>query len=211
MKAKLLSGVLVMVALSAGVIAPAMAQQRDNDQIRSLRAQVRDVTRLQREAELARQAAERASAEASEALVVARSRADELAGGQEGARARAVNAEREVARLKAKLVELEVAATKRDEIVRQTQDELGRQRVAGAATQDRLQSVEELLGQCRSDNAVLATTASELLDAYEGKGVGAILGETEPFTGIGRVRLEVLKERYSEKIEAATLRAESRQ
>ena len=50
------------------------------------------------------------------------------------------------------------------------------------------------------------SVADDLLAAYQNKGVFDVLGEGEPFTGIGRVRLENLLETYRDKVDAAAER-----
>jgi len=69
--------------------------------------------------------------------------------------------------------------------------ELERNRLAGEQTRSR-----DDYRQCARDNVALYETGIEVLEALENKGFLSVLGQKEPFTGIGRARLENLVDAY---------------
>jgi chromosome segregation ATPase len=60
---------------------------------------------------------------------------------------------------------------------------------------------------CEGKNVELLGLNHELLDRYRAKSCADALAEAEPFTGIGRVRLENLLEEYKDRVSAARFRA----
>jgi chromosome segregation ATPase len=53
---------------------------------------------------------------------------------------------------------------------------------------------------CAAKNATLFKLGNTILDAYEHKGFGEVLGENEPFTGLKRVELENAYQDYQNKL-----------
>ncbi|MEW6664906.1 MAG: hypothetical protein AB1512_06765 [Thermodesulfobacteriota bacterium] len=68
-----------------------------------------------------------------------------------------------------------------------------------------LREKEQRLSRCISHNEKLSSTAGELLDRYDGKGVLGALLQKEPFTQIQRVEIENLIDEYRSRIEEGTL------
>jgi NADPH-dependent curcumin reductase CurA len=60
--------------------------------------------------------------------------------------------------------------------------------------------------QCKADNAKLYSTGVELLERYEGKGLGEVFSSKEPFLQLGRVTLENVGAQYAEALKAAKLK-----
>lgn len=60
---------------------------------------------------------------------------------------------------------------------------------------------------CEGKNVQLLELNGELLGRYRAKSCGDALVEAEPFTGLGRVRLENLIEEYRDRIQGARFRA----
>jgi chromosome segregation ATPase len=57
------------------------------------------------------------------------------------------------------------------------------------------------LDRCRIHNGELAMAAYDLLDAFENKGIFGAMMQSEPLTGIGKIRIEHLIQEYRLKID----------
>lgn len=193
-----LISLLVLIQVAA---APAWAA--DEQQIRQLRLQVRESMQMARDAQ---QEAAKASAAAQDAQTERDALAGELEtiGEERGKLAASVGylrSERE--RLSAHVAELEATLEKERMAHEDTRGRLqvqtrGRLEAEAGLTRETAQ-----LMTCRQHNGEMARAAEDLLKAYEEKGVFSALGEQEPVTGIGRVRLENLLETYRDKVEEA--------
>lgn len=181
----------------------ALAQSGDT-QIRQLRLQVRQSMQAARDAQQAATAA-RAEVEQAKAAQAGLSRSLEEAEQARGALAGSVSQLRGArAALEAKVAELTQALADEQAAHRHTRDQLLDQtRIRETVARD-LAAHQTALATCRKHNGELAGVVDQLLHAYEDKGVFTIIGQHEPFTGIGQVRLENLLETYRDKLDAAT-------
>ncbi len=191
----------LFLLLAASVLQPPPVAAQQDEATRRLRAQLRETQRMQQAAEESRRLADAAATAAEQALEAAREREEGLSAELAAVRNRALGASRESEQLRQRLTELEgrLAEEREQRALVETDFERYRRASATADTQR-----NEELAQCRRDNASLAQSARELLEAYAAKSVLEVLGKAEPFTGIGQVRLENLIERYRERIEDAS-------
>jgi predicted nucleic acid-binding Zn-ribbon protein len=200
-----------MMALAVAMCAlhgPAHAEgNRDQEQIRRLRMQLREV---QQQQEATVQEA-RTKAEADKAALAQSMKA--VQGEAAAQRAAASTASRRV-----KAMSDEIAALQKDKA--QLQEDLVKAKQAleeaqtkstaqqGQASQtiagleQRHVQTSSALDQCRHDNAGLYQLGSELLDKYERKGLGEVFSANEPFLGLARVKLENAKAAYQDKLDA---------
>lgn len=193
--------VFTLMVLMQMASAPAWAA--DEQQIRQLRLQVRESVQMARDAQ---QAASKASADAQQAQAERDALAGELAtvDGERGRLAASVGYLRaENKRLSAKLAELEATLEKERLAHEDTRGQLQAQTRGRQDAEARFARENDLLMTCRQHNGEMAKAAEDLLHAYENKGVFSSLSEQEPFTGIGRVRLENLLETYRDKLDEA--------
>lgn len=80
-------------------------------------------------------------------------------------------------------------------------EQLARTRDADAKRLDEQQrALGERAANCTRDNSELVGIAREILERYRRKGVWDAVRNTEPLTGIHRVRLETLAQQYHAKI-----------
>ncbi len=179
------------------------AQAADDTQIRQLRLQVRQSMQAARDARQAAATAETDSrsakaqnAELSQALDDVERKRGELS-----ASVSRLQAAR--AALTSRVAELEKALADEQAVHQKTQLQLGEQAKAREAAERRFAQAQRTAVTCRTHNRELVGVANDLLHAYEEKGVFAVIGEHEPLTGIGQVRLENLLATYGDKIEAA--------
>jgi chromosome segregation ATPase len=194
---------LLLLACLGAVSLPARSAG-DEEAIRQLRLQVRQSMQMARDAQQAAAAAEAeaSAAQAEQAALGASLMAAEQARGALAATAAQLRREREA--LGEKLAALEQALAEARSAHQQTRDALAAQTGERERAEGQLRQSQAALATCRDHNGQLADAAQTLLDAYQDKGVFAVLGEHEPFTGIGRVRLENLLETYRDRLEAAT-------
>jgi chromosome segregation ATPase len=101
--------------------------------------------------------------------------------------------------LKARVAELEASLQRSTEQGQVCQATLGQARVNLGATNRDLSS---RLGQCLKDNQALVVLGQDLLERYENKGFGEVLGAKEPFIQSGRVKLENQGQEIRAKLEA---------
>lgn len=194
----------VLLAVCIGLLMPpVLAQGAADAQLRQLRLQVRQAMQAARDAQEAADAA-KADAEAARAQQVELQTAlGEAAGRRDAAAASASRLQQDKAALEAKLVTAESALAETRGLLAAVRTELNAQ-VAGRRTAEAgLRDTDAALATCRAHNGELVGVANDLLAAYQNKGVFDVLGEGEPLTGIGRVRLENLLETYRDKVDAA--------
>jgi DNA repair exonuclease SbcCD ATPase subunit len=192
----------------------AMAQKadREQEQLRRLREQVRQMQQEQGTLQTAAQAAQAEAAREKAAAEGAVKSAKAQAASQQGALSRRVSAmaaelatltqdktrlTEEAAQLRKQLDEAQAALKQRDELAR-----LADTKATGIQT-----AQAKSIDSCRSTNAELYTLGTELLGRYERKGVGEVLGSSEPFFQLARVRLENTRAEYADKLDALKLKA----
>lgn len=111
-----------------------------------------------------------------------------------------------------RLNETEKALRSSSDLYATCQRDLGStRRDMGAANQELSEANARLgsrLKQCSTFNGELHAIGTDLLQRYENKGFGEVLGTTEPFIQKARVRLENLSEEIRGKLEARRLPAE---
>jgi uncharacterized protein (DUF3084 family) len=80
-------------------------------------------------------------------------------------------------------------------------EQLARARDGDAKQLDELQRIlAQRVNGCERDNAQLVDLAEEVLDSYRNKGVWDAMRDAEPLTGIHRVQLETLAQKYHARI-----------
>lgn len=207
-----------VVTVSAAVLmlcaGSAMAQKadREQEQLRRLREQVRQMQQEQGTLQTAAQTAQAEAAREKAAAEGAVKSAKAQAASQQGTLSRrvaALNAEvasltqdkarltEEAAQLRKQLDEAQAAGKQRDEQAR-----LADAKATGIQT-----AQAKAIDACRTQNAELYTLGTELLGRYERKGVGEVLGSSEPFFQLARVRLENTRAEYADKLDALKLKA----
>ena len=193
---------LLFAALLIGALP---AHGADDAQLRQLRLQVRQAMQAARDAQQAATEAQTRSQDLG-------AERDRLAGSLDAVEQVRAQLDGEVARLRRETTALETRVGELEQALASEQAAHRDARRALEETSGRLTMAVKTNGQllaayrsCHAHNGELARAAAALLDAYEGKGVLSVLGEHEPFTGIGRVRLENLMETYRDQIDAATL------
>lgn len=197
----------VFLAMCIGLLMPPVLAQGSADaQLRQLRLQVRQAMQTARDAQQSADAA-KADAEAARARQVELQAAlDEAMGRRDVAAASVSRLRQDNGALEGKLTTVESALTETRELLAAVRTELNAQ-VAGRRTAEAgLRDTDAALATCQAHNGELVSVADDLLAAYQNKGVFDVLGEGEPFTGIGRVRLENLLETYRDKVDAAAER-----
>lgn len=194
----------MVLALGVLMCSGAALAQNGDAQIRQLRLQVRQSMQAARDAQQAATAAQ-AEVEQVKAAQAGLSRSLEEAEQARGALAGSVSQLRGArAALEAKVAELTQALADEQASHQHTRDQLLDQtRIRETVARD-LAAHQTALATCRKHNGELAGVVDQLLHAYEEKGVFTIIGQHEPFTGIGQVRLENLLETYRDRLENAT-------
>jgi chromosome segregation ATPase len=210
-----------LTSLRAGLLAALMivasgadAQQasREQEQLRRLRAQAQQ---LQQALSAEQQARQQADAEAARLKQAAEIELPKLEEEAAAARRRAGGMQKRADQLAR---DLEEAQQARDALTRQLDDtrrQLEARERELAQTRGTLQTTERDLGttrgqadaltgrlaQCRKDNLELYRTGIEVLDRWRDRTLGEQVAQGEPFTQVGRVKLENLAETYRDRLE----------
>lgn len=184
---------------------PAQAQSdKDAEQLKRLRLQMRQVQQQSQSAQAAQAQADQARALAEQAL-------KKQEGELDRERAAAGNASRRAAAMQKELSALQAEHQRVSAELAATTEQLKALRVASSNAQQASQATEatlrkrgdELTAQlerCTGHNAELVQLGQELWSRYENKGLGEVLGTSEPFFQTARVRLENLKADYEKRI-----------
>jgi len=133
----------------------------------------------------------------------------------QGARSRH---DRELARLRKSSEEQLAQAAEREDALEsellETQDALAEARREGEQLRKRLANQEQTIGfwekrssSCDARNAELSKIGNDLIERYRGKTCEDVALENEPFTGLGRARMENLLEDYRERLRAQRVEA----
>lgn len=199
---------------------PVHAQQsREQEQIRRLRQQVQQVQQQQQEQAAALQRAGSEKAELQRRLDTAESELSQQ-------RSQALQSRKAGAELQAELARMRADAAGRQNELTALKEELERSTKAGEAARAELaqrrallatreatfadlwarhQAQASALQTCIVRNERLSALGHELLQRYEGKGVGELLSQHEPFLQLGRVQLENLVQGYREGLDQNAL------
>jgi YD repeat-containing protein len=192
----------MLTALVFAVAAPASAQQRSDaedrlrDMLRQTTIELRDAQsqNLELRAKIDELNAKGAAATAS----APRANVDTAA---------LRRAQSEAEQLRTALAEARRAIEERDQAMAQWQlaygqaEQLARTRDADAKRLDELQqTLTQRVDTCERDNAQLVDVAEEVLEKYRRKGVWDAMRDAEPLTGIHRVQLETLAQKYHARI-----------
>lgn len=192
----------MLTALLFAVAAPASAQQRSDAEDR-LRDMLRQTTIELRDAqsqnvELRAKIDELNAKGAATAASAPRANVDTAA---------LRRAQSEAEQLRTALAEARHAIEERDQALAQWQqaygqaEQLARTRDGDAKRLDELQqTLTQRVNACERDNAQLVDVAEEVLEKYRNKGVWDAMRDAEPLTGIHRVQLETLAQKYHARI-----------
>lgn len=210
-------------ALSCLMLAlPALAQQpsREQEQIRRLRQQVQQ---LQQEQSAQQGEVQRANAEKAEL----QRKLDALKADLGQQRNRSAEQKRAGEELQAELAKLREEEAARQNELTQLRQALERSTAANdqaraelerrgrlLATREatfadlwaRHQAQAEGLQTCIARNDRLAALGNELLQRYEGKGLGELFSQNEPILQFGRVQLENLVQGYRERLDQSAIK-----
>lgn len=116
-------------------------------------------------------------------------------------------AQRDATELRATLEKLRGMLDERDRALaqmKQSYEDAEQLASTRAADVTRLEGEQQVFTKrveaCEQDNAELVSIAREVLDRYRDKGVWDALRDAEPLTGLSRVKLETLVQRYHSRI-----------
>ncbi|MFN4264526.1 MAG: hypothetical protein ACK4F8_02125 [Aquabacterium sp.] len=191
------------VAMAVALL-PAHAADKEQEQIKRLKLQMRQIQQEQTDSQ-AKLAAEKAELEKS--VSTAKSSIS-------ASKAEAAAASRRAASLGAEIKSLKDEKQALTDQVAQLQKQLeelkqGSQLAADQSKQqlaeqkDAYQALLSKQDQCMAHNVELVRLGQDLLTRYEAKGFGEVLGAKEPMIQLGRVKLENLAQSYRDKIDAA--------
>lgn len=209
----------LLVALLGATSVHAQQASREQEQLRRLRAQAQQ---LQQALSAEQQARQQAAAEADRLKQAAEVELPKLEEEAASAKRRASGAQRKVDQLARELDDARVAAEAQMRQLEATRKQLADRERDLAQTRDTLQKTErELEGariqgesltgkltQCTKDNVALYQTGIDMLDRWRDRSLGERVGQAEPFTQIGRVKLENLVEGYRDRLEDSLSRPE---
>lgn len=202
--------VLMTCALGLLAVVAHAEPDKDAEQLKRLKLQVRQAQQQQQQAQEAQATADQARQQAEQSLKAQDSDLQKQRAAASSAQRKAAALDKELGQLKGDIERLKaelVALTEKQQAL------LASSKVAqekAAATEARLKQEQEGLGQrlfvCVSDNKTLVNLGRELLTRYEEKGIGEVLSANEPFVQTGRVKLENFKAAYSQRLEAAEVK-----
>lgn len=204
---------LVASALVFGTWVAHAQSDKDAEQVKRLRLQMRQVQQQQQLAQEEQAKADQARQKAEQALKaqeadLSKQRSQAASASQ---RASALGKELDALKSEHAKVQAELAS-----INAQHQALVAASKAAQATSADResklLAQGKDLSGKldrCVSDNAELADMGLSLLKRYEDKGIAEVLASNEPFVQTGRVKLENLKADYARRIEAARVKGQA--
>lgn len=210
----------LLVALLCATSVHAQQASREQEQLRRLRAQAQQ---LQQALSVEQQARQQAAAEAGRLKQAAEVELPKLEEQVASAKRRASGAQRKVDQLARELDEARVAAEAQTRQLDATRKQLADRERDLAQTRENLQVTErELQGlrmqgeslagklaQCTKDNVALYQTGIDMLERWRDRSLGERVGHSEPFTQIGRVKLENLVEGYRDRLEDSLFRPEN--
>lgn len=107
---------------------------------------------------------------------------------------------------KAKIEQSQAGNRQLTQQLAQSHEELEKTKAQNDDARKQLKVASKRLDTCLGHNAAMAGMTSELLTAYENKGVVGALLEREPFTGIKKVEVEHLVQTYRGEIGRNTLK-----
>lgn len=198
------------LCLAMSGVLPVQAQSdKDAEQLKRLRLQLRQVQQQSQSAQEAQAQADQARASAEQALKKQEGELDRERAAAGSSSRRAAALQKELATLKAEhqRVSTELAATaeqlKALQASLRNTEQVAKAGEAALRTQG--EHLSSQLGRCTGHNAELVQLGQELWRRYENKGVGEVLGTSEPFFQTTRVRLENLKAEYAKRIEKARM------
>jgi chromosome segregation ATPase len=200
----LLAALLFATSLAHGEDKPS----REQEQLRRLRAQTQQLQQALSAEQQARQAA------ATE-LQARKGDLDKLDAEAQAARRRAGSTQRQLEQTARELDETRVARDTlqkqlddtrtllgaRETDLQQTRNTLQDTQRDLGATRARSEALAGRLGQCEQDNAALYRTGIEVLDHYRNRTLGDRVAQGEPFSQVGRVRLENLIDAYRDRLD----------
>lgn len=208
-KLRLATGLL---AVAMAVCAPLAFAQADKDaeQTKRLRLQMRQIQQQQQQAQEAQAQAEQARQKAEQSLKAQEGELQKQRATAGSAQRKAATLEKDLDKLKAdnERLKAELAALAEKQQAQQAASRTAQEKAV--ATETRLTQEGQQLGQqlqrCKADNQSLVSLGQELLARYEAKGIGEVLSANEPFVQTGRVKLENFKAAYGQRIEAAKVK-----
>lgn len=206
---------LLALVCATGLASGAWAQSgdREQEQLKRLKLQMRQVQQEKSSLEEAQSKTAQEKAALEQALKSIQSEASSQKVSA-NASARKLNG------LRAEVTSLKQERTDLSEQLVALQKQLDQAKTEGSAQQGKAQAAElalsslqarhQELGQahntCRKDNLALVNLGKDLLARYESKGVADVLAAKEPFFQVARVTLENQATEYRSKLDAATVK-----
>jgi chromosome segregation ATPase len=202
----------LLVALLGVTSVHAQQASREQEQVRRLRAQAQH---LQQALSAEQQARQQAAAEADRLKQAAEVELPKLEEEAAAARRRAGSAQKQADTLARELDEARRAGAALTLQLEETRKRLEERERDLAQTRGALQTTERDLGstrnqaetltgriaQCEKDNVALYRTGIEMLDRWRDRSLGERVAQAEPFTQVGRVKLENLVENYRDRLD----------
>lgn len=178
---------------------------KDAEQVKRLRLQMRQVQQQHQQAQEAQAKAEQARLQAEASLKTQEGELDKQRGAASSASRRAAALAKELEALKPEhertLAELATLKARYEAL--QASAKAAQAQAAEAEAHLRAQATQlgTQLQRTRADNASLVELGRELLKRYEEKGLGEVFSAKEPFLQVGRVKLENFLAEYGRRID----------
>lgn len=204
----LLTALLLATSLAHGEDKPS----REQEQLRRLRAQTQQ---LQQALSAEQQARQAAASELQALKQTQKTDLDRLDADAQAARRRAGSMQKQLEQTARELAEVRVARDTLQQQLDDTRKLLGAREIDLQQTRNTLQDTQRdlgatrsrsealagRLGQCEQDNVALYRTGIEVLDHYRNRTLGDRMVQGEPFSQVGRVRLENLIDAYRDRLD----------
>lgn len=199
--------VLTAVVLGLAALSAHAESDKDAEQLKRLKLQMRQAQQHQQAAQEAQAQAEQARQQAELSLKAQDADLQKQRAAAGSATRKAAALDKELTQLKAdhERLKAELAALTEKHQGLQAASKAAQDKAAAEAlrlTQDG-QLLTQRVQRCTADNATLVALGHELLTRYANKGIGEVLSANEPFIQKGRVTLENFQATYAQRIDAA--------
>lgn len=207
LSSRMLPWVLAFASLSAHA-----QSDKDAEQVKRLRLQMRQVQQQQQQAQEAQAKAEQARLQAEASLKSQEGELDRQRGAASTASRRAAALARELDALKPEhertLAELATLKARYEALQASAKAAQAQAAEAEAHLRAQVTQLGTQLQRTRADNASLVELGRELLKRYEEKGLGEVFSAKEPFVQVGRVKLENFLTEYGRRIDGLQARSD---
>lgn len=199
------------LALTLGISAAHAGNDREVEQLKRLKLQLRQLQQDQASAQAAAQAqaaTDKATMDAAVKAAKGEASANKSAVGVANRKAQALATELQTLKDERDKLNEQLASLQKQLADTQARSQRDAASSLSALNEQKLrhQALSQAHDQCLADNATLYELGNELLARYEHKGLGDILATQEPFIQTARVTLENTKAQYQDKLDAARLK-----